>query len=69
MATVMGAAGVAAGVTAFAGRRGRELPENVAANGRRRTERDATNAAIRRRNADRRAQTVLLITPAAGVAP
>ncbi len=68
MATVMGAAGVATGVTAFAGRRGRDLPVNIAANARRRTARLTANDAIRRRNADRLAQTILLITPAAGVA-
>src|SRR5207249_3918367 len=42
------------------------IPENVAANARRRAERDSTNASVRRRNADRIAATVLLVSPAAG---
>jgi hypothetical protein len=66
MAVVMSAAGVAAGVTAFFGRRGRPLPENVAANVQLRAERLAANEAIRSRNAVRGARTTLLITPAAG---
>jgi hypothetical protein len=67
MAVAMGTVGVAAGVTTFLGRRRqRDLPANVAANARRRAERAQTNAAIRGRNADKIAQTVLLITPAAG---
>jgi hypothetical protein len=66
MATAVGVAGVAVGVVSFATRRGRARPENVAANEQRRTERSAANAEIRRRNAERLAQTVLLIAPATG---
>jgi hypothetical protein len=66
MAVVMSAAGVAAGLTAFLGRRGRALPENVAANVRLQAERRAANDEIRRRNLVRGARTTLLITPAAG---
>ncbi|MGH7568814.1 MAG: tetratricopeptide repeat protein [Gemmatimonadales bacterium] len=58
------------GVVAFVtGRRPRDLPDNVAANERRRAERRAANDAIARRNADLIAQTILVITPAAGVGP
>ena len=66
MAAAVGAVGVTVGVTSFAARRGGDRPENIAANERRRAERSAANAEIRRRNADRLAQTVLLISPAAG---
>lgn len=66
MATVVATAGLAAGVTSFFTRRGRSRPENVVANRLRRAERAAANAQIQRRNADRLAQTVLIITPAAG---
>jgi hypothetical protein len=65
MATAVGVVGVAVGVTSFA-TRGRARPENVAANEQRRAQRSAANAEIRRRNAERLAQTVLLISPAAG---
>lgn len=58
------------GVVAFViGQRARELPANAAINARRRLERSAANEAIARRNAERLAQTVLLIEPAAGVGP
>ena len=69
MATVMATAGLAVGVGTFVTRHARGLAENVAVNARRRTERVAANDAIRRRNADRVAQTILLITPAAGPGP
>ena len=66
MATAVGVAGVAVGVASIATRSGRARPENVAANEQRRAQRSAANAEIRRRNAERLAQTVLLISPAAG---
>ena len=66
MATAVGLAGVAVGVASFATHSGQARPENVAANARRRAERSAANAEIRRRNAERLAQTVLVISPAAG---
>jgi hypothetical protein len=66
MAAAVGVVGVTVGVTRFVTRRGAVRPENSALNERRRAERSATNAEIRRRNADRLAQTVLLISPAAG---
>ena len=66
MAAAVGVVGLTVGVTGFATRRGGDRPENIAANERRRAERSAANAAIRSRNADRLAQTVLLISPAAG---
>ena len=46
-----------------------DIPENIAANAHRRAARLAANEAIARRNAEKLAQTVLLITPAAGVGP
>jgi len=69
MPAATAAVGLSVGVASFLSKRGRDLPANVAANARRRSERDATNAQIRRRNAERIAQTVLRITPAAGVGP
>lgn len=66
MAAAVGVAGVAVGVASIATRSGRARPENVAANEQRRAQRSAANAEIRRRNAERLAQTVLLISPAAG---
>jgi tetratricopeptide (TPR) repeat protein len=69
MPIVIATAGLGVGVTSFLSRRGHIRPENVAVNDRRRAERSATNEQIRRRNAARLAQTVLLITPAAGRAP
>jgi len=66
MAAAVGVVGVTAGVARFVTRRGGVRPENHAVNERRRAERSAANAEIRRRNAERVAQTVLLISPAAG---
>ena len=58
------------GVIAFVWRRHHsDAPGNVAANVRRRQERQSANEAIRRRNAERIAQTILLIAPASGVGP
>lgn len=65
MATAMATVGIAVGATSFF-RRGRSQPANVAANERRRVARAAANQEIRGRNAARLAQTVLVITPAAG---
>ena len=57
------------GIVAFYYRRThREIPGNVALNESRRDARDTANAAIRRRNADRVARTILLITPASAPA-
>jgi hypothetical protein len=68
-AVVAGAAAVTGLVAYLVRRRHPEIPSNVAANVRRREERRAANEAIRARNADRVTQTVLIITPAAGVGP
>lgn len=66
MAAAVGVVGVTVGVTRFVTRRSGVRPENRAVNERRRAERSAKNAEIRGRNADRLAQTVLVISPAAG---
>lgn len=67
---VMAGAATATGVAAFFYRRAhRENPQNVARNATRRVARDSANALIRRRNADRIARTLLLITPATGSVP
>jgi hypothetical protein len=67
---VVAAAGIAAGIVAFiAARKRRDIPANIAANEGRRRERQTANDAIRSRNAERIAATVLIITPAAGVGP
>jgi len=66
-ADVIAAAAAVTGVVAFlVHRRHGAIPENVAANARRRVERDSANARVRGRNADRIAATVLLVSPAAG---
>lgn len=66
---VGGAAGIA-GVSAWLNaRQERDLPANVEENSRRRAARATANAAIARRNAEKLAQTVLIIQPAAGVGP
>ncbi len=66
---VGGTAGVA-GVTAFLhGRNERALPVNVVENARRRATRATANAEIARRNSARLAETVLILSPAAGVGP
>lgn len=58
------------GVIAFVWRRHHPTdPGNIAANARRRQERQTANEAIQRRNAERIAQTILLIAPASGVGP
>lgn len=69
MAAVMGTMGITAGAVSFFARRGRSRPENAQLNERRRSERAALNEQIRRRNAARVAETILVITPAAGRAP
>jgi hypothetical protein len=66
-ADVVAATAAATGVVAFLlSRRHGAIAENVAANARRRAQRDSTNTAIKARNADRVAATVLLVSPAAG---
>jgi len=66
-ADVVAATAAVTGVVAFlVHRRQGAIPENVAANARRRAERDSANASVRGRNADRIAATVLLVSPAAG---
>jgi tetratricopeptide (TPR) repeat protein len=66
MAATVGVVGVTVGIASVATRHGQDRPANIAANERRRSERAAANAEIRRRNAERLAQTVLSISPAAG---
>ncbi len=68
MAVVVASGGLAVGVSSFFTHRGRSRPDNVVANNRRRAERAAANEQIRQRNAARLAQTILVITPAAGSA-
>jgi hypothetical protein len=68
-AVVAGVATITGLVAFIARRRHPEIPENVAANRLRRDERAAANDTIRTRNANRLAQTVLVVTPAAGVGP
>jgi len=67
------AVGGAAGITGVAAwlnaRRERDLPANLEENSRRRAAQAAANAGIVRRNAEKLAQTVLVILPAAGVGP
>jgi hypothetical protein len=66
---VMAGAAGAAGIAAFFYRRAhREIPQHVALNATRRAARDAANASIGRRNADRVARTLLLVTPASASA-
>jgi len=71
-----GGARLVAGVALVAGAAGyvtlsrrHSLPANIQENLERQAQRRAANAAIRARNADRLAQAVLLISPAAGVGP
>ncbi len=71
-----GGAHLVAGMAAAAGvagfltlNRPHDLPANIQANLQRQTERRAANQAIQQRNADRLAQAILVITPAAGVGP
>ncbi len=64
-----GVAVVTGGVSFAYRRRHRDLPENVAENTRRQAGRLAANDAIVRRNQERLARTVLVITPAAGIGP
>jgi len=66
-ADLIAATGAVTGVVAFlVSRRHGLIAENARTNARRRAQRDSTNAAIRGRNADRVAATVLLVSPAAG---
>jgi hypothetical protein len=70
LAIVVGGAAGIAGISAFLNaRHERDLPANSEENSRRRAVRAATNANIARRNAEKVAQTVLVIRPAAGVGP
>lgn len=66
---VAGVAVVTGGVAFVVRRRNRDLPENIAANARRRAERLTANDEIRRRNEEKMRRTALVITPAAGVGP
>lgn len=69
-AGVVAGVATASGVAAFVVRRQhREVPANVAGNVQRRARRAAENEAIRRRNAEKVAATILIVTPAAGVGP
>jgi len=61
---IMAGAATVGGIAAFSYRHAhRAIPRNVALNDARRAARDTANAAIRRRNEDRVAGTLLLITP------
>ncbi len=69
-AAVVAGAGVLAGIVAFiSARKQRDIPANVTLNRTRLDERRAANQAIGERNAARSAQTVFIITPAAGKEP
>jgi tetratricopeptide (TPR) repeat protein len=70
-AAVVAGAGIAVGLGGFVARSRQraEILDNVAANRQREADRRAANDAILRRNADRLAQTILLVKPAAGVGP
>lgn len=69
-ATLVAGAAALTGVVAMIVRaRNPANAENVAANQRRETERQDRNDAIRARNTDRIARTVLVLSPAAGAAP
>jgi len=66
---IMAGAATVGGIAAFSYRRAhRAIPRNVVLNEARRAARDTSNAAIRQRNADRVARTMLLITPASAPA-
>jgi hypothetical protein len=67
---VVAATAAVSGVVAFVWRgRHRDAPAHLPENARRRQERHASNEAIRHRNAERTAQTVLVIAPASGFGP
>ena len=69
-AAIVASAGVLAGIVAFIGaRKQRDIPANVTLNRTRLDERRVANQAITERNAARVAQTVFIITPAAGKEP
>ena len=68
LASVAAVTGGAAGLYAYLARRNNlDIPENIAANSVRRTQRQAANADIRNRNLAKLAQARLIIAPAAGV--
>jgi len=70
LAIAVAGAGAFAGVTAFlSARQARDIPANIEENSRRRAARAAANAGVARRNAEKIAQTVLVIAPAAGTGP
>jgi len=61
------AAGIGGAAISFSyRRRNPQIQANVAENNRRRSEREAFNVGVRRRNADRVNQTVMVISPVAG---
>jgi hypothetical protein len=69
-AGVVSAAAAVTGVAGYVRRqRNREIRENVVENRRREQQRAERNAEVARRNAERIAQTKLVITPAPGLAP
>lgn len=68
-AVVAGAAALTGVVALIVRARNRTIPENVGMNRRREAERAEQNAAVRARNAERVARTVLVISPAAGAGP
>jgi hypothetical protein len=70
LAIAVGGGAAIAGASAWLNaRQERDLPANLEENSRRRAARAAANAGIARRNAEKAAQTVLVILPAAGVGP
>ena len=66
---VAGLAVLAGAASFLALSRRHEMAANIQANLQREAERRVANDAIRRRNADRLAQAILIITPAAGIGP
>ncbi len=70
MPALLAGAAVATGVVAFlAHRHGGPIAEHIATNQSRQTARRAANAAIARRNAEKLAQTILVVSPASGAGP
>ena len=68
LASMAAVSGGAAGLYAYISRRNNlEIPENIAANAMRRSQRMIANAEIQRRNQAKLAQTKITVAPAAGV--
>lgn len=69
VAVVVTGAAVTGIVSSVIRQRRREIPANIVTNRQRIAERDSRNAEIRQRNAQRLAQTRLVIEPAGGITP